>query len=418
MKILNVMPFPPAPPDCGGALREFYLLKSLASQHEVTVLTYGSHKQLMAFIKEFGNIVEEIYMLREPWQRRRRRFAKLQAMRSSSNSDFYNCHYTLQMQDKITELLSEKKFDAVHCEFSAMGNFDFGEGVIKVLNTHNVEYENYLRMGKKTRSLFRKWYYYNEYKKVYQEEISALKKQDAIFSASCENHKIIRKNVPDVPNYIISNGVDTSFFRPSVLTRPEPYSLVFTGMMGYFPNSDGIHYFLNKIFPLIQMKIPKAKIYVVGKNPPRSLKRRASKTVIVTDVVEDVRPYIWRSSVFVVPIRMGSGTRFKVLEALAMKKPVVTTSIGCEGIDVEDGISALIKDDPKAFAESVVRVLRRRELGKRLAETGYKFVKDRHDWSIIGDRMLAVYDSLIPQKQTSLNWFIPGNKSKHWLATK
>lgn len=393
MKILNVMPYSPVPPDFGGALREYYLLKSLASNHEVTVLTYGSEDQLEIFNEEFGHLVKDVYMLPEPWERNYRRLAQFYSM-WSSESYFQNNNCSYEMQKKIDDLLSEKDFDAVHCEFSVMGNYDFSDNIIRIMDTHNVEYENYRRMWKKTESKFRKWFYYNEYKKVYREEIQTLQQQDVIFSTSDQDRKIMKKDVPEVPNYVVPNGVDTSFFVPSDSVGVEPYSMVFTGMMAYTPNHDGMFYFLDKIFPLIKKEIPEAKIYIVGKRPPEALKKRTSDSVVVTGFVDDVRPYVWRSNVFVVPLRMGSGTRLKVVEALSMKKPVVSTSIGCEGIDVTDGESILIEDNPESFAQSVIQLMENRDLCSRLVENGYNLVKQHYDWNVVGEKMLDVYEDL------------------------
>lgn len=395
MKILNVMPYSPVPPDFGGALRENYLLRSLASKHDVTVLTYGDDDQLSLFKQEFDELVDEIHMIKEPWERRFRRIAQLCAI-WSSKSYFHNHNCSQQMQEKVDELLARNNFDAIHCEFSVMGNLDFGDDHIKVVDTHNVEYENYRRMWKKTSTPFKKWFYRHEYQKVYKEEIKALSEQDVIFSTSSEDRTIMKEDVPDVPNYVIPNGVDTSYFRPNFAQEVEPYSIVFTGMMAYTPNYDGMLYFLDEIFPHIQDEVPEAKVYIVGKRPPKELKERESEHVTVTGFVDDVRPYVWQSSVFVVPLRMGSGTRLKVVESLAMKKPVVSTSLGCEGIDVKHGESILIEDSPKAFAKSVIRLFKDQELYFKLTSNGYEVIKNNYEWNSIGDKMLEVYDSLSP----------------------
>ena len=185
-----------------------------------------------------------------------------------------------------------------------------------------------------------------------------------------------------------------SYFIPSDLS-PEPASLVFTGMMAYVPNSDGMLYFLDEIFPLIQKSVPHAKIYIVGNNPPRALQQRASESVIVTGFVDDVRPYVWRSSVYVVPLRMGGGTRLKVLEAMAMKKPIVTTAIGCEGIDLRNGESALVLDQPQMFASAVVELLGSPSLRERLTTNGYELVRSRYQWDMIVREADRIYHSLL-----------------------
>lgn len=393
MKILTVMPYSPVPADFGGALRENYLLQSLASEHEVTLLTFGDAEQKELFIEEFPEPIDNLIMIEEPWERRHRRIAQLYSV-LTSRSYYYNNSYSEEMQQKINELLATGAFDAAHCEFSVMGNYDFGDEVLKIMDTHNVEYENFRRMSEKSSSALRRWFYRHEYEKVFEEETKALSEQDVIFSTSDQDRSIMQEDVPDVTNHIIPNGVDTSYFKPNEAVDVQPNSIVFTGMMAYTPNHDGMHYFLDEIYPHILEEKPDTKVYIVGNRPPQDLKERASEQVKVTGFVDDVRPYVWQSSVFVVPLRMGSGTRLKVVESLAMKKPVVSTSLGCEGIAVEDGKSILIEDDPEAFARSILRLFEDRELYDELTENGYEVIKNNYEWESIGDKMLEVYSSL------------------------
>jgi polysaccharide biosynthesis protein PslH len=160
--------------------------------------------------------------------------------------------------------------------------------------------------------------------------------------------------------------------------------------MKYVPNYDGILYFLDEIFPFILKKIPDAKIYIVGNGPPVALQRRASENIIVTGFVEDVRPYVWRSKAYVVPLRMGGGTRLKVVEAMAMRKPIVTTSIGCEGIEVKSGEHVFIADQPEEFARSVIAILNDSVSHLPVADRGYQLARSRYDWKSIGGLMEAV----------------------------
>ncbi|HKI46192.1 MAG TPA: glycosyltransferase family 4 protein, partial [Balneolales bacterium] len=147
---------------------------------------------------------------------------------------------------------------------------------------------------------------------------------------------------------------------------------------------------------------PEAKIYIVGKNPPRTLKRRAADDVIVTGYVDDVRPYASKAGVYVVPLRMGSGTRLKILEGLAMRKAIVTTTIGCEGLDVVDGEHVAIADDPARFAEKVIELLVNTQKNKKLADNGYKKVRSKYDWDVITSTMNEALDSIFNEKFSSV----------------
>jgi glycosyltransferase involved in cell wall biosynthesis len=141
--------------------------------------------------------------------------------------------------------------------------------------------------------------------------------------------------------------------------------------------------------------VPQVKLYVVGNNPPKELRRRASERVVVTGFVEDVRPYVWNAAVYVVPLYMGGGTRLKVLEAMAMKKPVVATRVGCEGIDVRNRESILIEDEPRAFAEAVIELLHNAALRKSIAEYAYELTMSRYEWSVITAGVDAILDAVL-----------------------
>ena len=156
-------------------------------------------------------------------------------------------------------------------------------------------------------------------------------------------------------------------------------------------NHVGLHWFCDEVLPLIAAKVPDVKLYVVGKSPPESILARRSAQVEVTGTVPDVRPYVWKSAVYVVPLRMGGGTRLKVAEALAMKKPMVSTRIGCEGIDLKDGESCLMADAPQDFADAVVRLLGDRKLRTVLAENGHRVAKQKYDWNVIGETLERIY---------------------------
>jgi len=298
-----------------------------------------------------------------------------------------------QMQNTIDMVLSENNFDIVQTEFSSMGCYTLPNTIVKILDSHNVEYDNFRRMWLKTSSPLRKLHYFDEYKKFYHEELENYKSQDALFVTSSRDKQILDADLPNLPKYVVPNGVDASYFAPSPQS-PEPYSMVFTGAMSYIPNSDAMLYFLDSIFPLIQREIPEAKIYIVGSGPPKELLRRATDKIVITNFVDDVRPYVYRSSIFVVPLRMGGGTRLKILEAMAMKKPIVTTSIGCEGIHVRHNESALIADDPETFAQYAVRLLRDAGLGRQLTTNGFELMNAEYEWNVIGTQINSLYQQI------------------------
>jgi glycosyltransferase involved in cell wall biosynthesis len=161
--------------------------------------------------------------------------------------------------------------------------------------------------------------------------------------------------------------------------------LLFVGLMSYFPNSDAVNYFIDRVFPLITNRIPRARLLVVGANPPRRMRLRAAPQVTIVGRVPSVEPYFRLASAFVVPMRCGGGTRVKVLEAMLHGVPIVSTSLGCEGLAVRDGESVLLADTPETFAASVMRVCNDPALARRLAAGGSALVRAEYDWRQIGE---------------------------------
>jgi polysaccharide biosynthesis protein PslH len=399
MKILHLMPYSPVPPNFGGALRTYNILKNIITHHEVTLLLFGTAEDEKNLRREFGHGIKNIHIIPEPWQRTYKRLAQLYST-FHPHSFFHMLAVNSEMQNKLTQLLSSNDFDIVQTEFSHLGSYNLPTNAVKILDAHNVEYDNFRRMSVNDIRPIRKFHYYLEYKKLFKEEIEGLRKQDALFVTSERDKKVFEKDLPGLTKFVVPNGVDSNFFAAST-ESPEPFSLVFTGMMAYVPNYDGVLYFLDEIFPRILEKIPDAKIYIVGNRPPAYLTARSSNNVIITGYVDDVRPYIRRSSVYVVPLRMGSGTRLKIGEALSMRVPIVTTSIGCEGIDIRSGESAIIADDPASFADGVISLLMDPDRRKKLTNNGFELMKTNYEWSVIGKKVLSYYDLLVNLKNKS-----------------
>lgn len=394
MKILHLFPYVPSPPTFGGALRVYHILKHLSKNHDVTVGGFAEFGNMKRFNDDFPGVKGDAFV-----QRRRIHYRRLMQVYSlfTSHSYWYNWGQSPKLEAKVRALVAKEDFDIILGEFASMGHFDLETDAIRVMDAHNIEYDNFRRMSLLKWSGIRKWFYKREAEKCYSEEVKAFNRHDAIFATSERDKAIIEKDAPDIPKYVVPNGVDTDFFSPSE-TETEPFSMVFTGALSYVPNYDGMIYFLDEIFPIIQKVIPQAKIYVVGSRPPAALQKYQSNSVIVTGFVDDVRPYVDQASVFVVPLKMGSGTRLKVVEALSMKKPVVSTSIGCEGIDVTDGRHLLVRDEPATFAEAVINLFQDFKLRNHLIENGYQLVKNKYDWRVIGDSINDAFQQLTSNK--------------------
>lgn len=396
MKILHLFPYAPIPPNFGGALRIYNLIKQMSKYHKLTLLTFGNERVKNLLASNFNNGIDSIQVCTiKPWYRvsKLKRFAQFFTV-FSNKSFFTSIVQHKEMQNLIDKIIDNNYYDIVQFEFPHMANYDIKTDALKILDAHNVEYRIFYLQHKYAQSWFRKQFYYIEYKKLYAEEIAVCRKQDAILVTSENDANIFNQEIPEIPKYIIPNGVDTNYFTPTN-TSPEPKTLVFTGTLQYIPNYDAMHYFIDDILPIIKKSIPDIKLNIVGKNPPKNLIKKSSDNIKITGYVDDVRPYVQNATLFIVPLRMGSGTRLKILEAFAMKKPVISTTIGAEGLNLINGEHALIADKPEEFAEQVIRLLKDISLQKKLVTNSYELVKTIYDWDIIGKRLNTVYENII-----------------------
>jgi glycosyltransferase involved in cell wall biosynthesis len=196
---------------------------------------------------------------------------------------------------------------------------------------------------------------------------------------------------------VVVPGVDCETLTPS--ERPSSSSnLVFVGSMSYRPNVDAAEFFVRQVLPRIAREVPDVTLSIVGAAPAPSVKRLAQDPrVRVTGLVDDVRPYYAAAAASVVPLRIAGGVRMKILEALALGSPVVSTAIGAEGLELEDGRDLLIADTPEQFADAAIRLLRDPQLRDRLARHGRATAVRRFSWDSVARALEAVYDSIVPR---------------------
>jgi glycosyltransferase involved in cell wall biosynthesis len=410
--ILNLLPYSPCPPHFGGALRIFYLLREMLRLHDVTVVMYGTDLEGELVRKTFGGRLKRVHTVAKPLRLTglHKRLAQIRSL-AQDRSATTNAFYSDAMQKTIDSVVSGVNFDLVQLETHHPGLYRIdAPGVPHIIDVQNVEYDNVRRMARASSSPLRRAFYDREYRKLHREETDVFGAQDAILVTSARDKSLIDEEFPRIPKFVVPNGVDMSYFRPKA-GPADPHSLVFTGAMNYFPNADGMMHFLKEVFPLIRKQIADARVCVVGGGPPKQLVAMASENVEVTGFVEDVRPHVRHAAICIVPLRMGGGTRLKVLEAMAMERPVVTTSVGCEGIHVQDRETALIADDPELFAASVVALMRDQDLYRKLVRNGRELVRAHYEWSEVGDRLGEVYDWIMDNRHHGSTMSGAGNSA-------
>ena len=392
LRILVVTPSVPYPPNWGFGIRVFNLLRELARTHRVSLVCFAAEDD-RAKVDELLRFCEAVHTVAPPLANNRvKRTRQLRSAFSRRSFQSAGMH-SAEMVRLLTQLLSREAYDLVQLESSQLVSSFPPCSIPIVVDEHNIEYELLRRMVDVERSPLRKAYNWIEYRKFRREEIAAWFRVDACVLTSDREYHIFRAALPSKAAHVAPNGVDVDYFQPSDAPT-EPGSIVFTGLMSYRPNVDAVKFFVREVMPRIVAAIPNVKFTIVGLDAQHNVGFLAGPHVEIASDVPDVRPYIQRASVVAVPLRMGSGTRLKVLDALAMGKPMVSTRVGCEGIAVENGKHLLIEDDPDRFADAVIRLLSDAAQSQSLGAAGRQLVEARYSWASIS-RSLAEFHAQV-----------------------
>jgi glycosyltransferase involved in cell wall biosynthesis len=262
----------------------------------------------------------------------------------------------------------------------AVPNVPRNVSVPTLLFEHNVEYMIWKRLSEVETRPWRRALLAAEWRKMRRYEAGACRRAARTITVSEADRAILSADAPGADIQAVATGVDTTFFHPNG-TADAPATLVFTGSMDWYPNEDAIIYFIDAILPAVRREFPQISLAVVGRNPSERVKRAAAVAgVVVTGTVPDIRPYVARAAVYVVPLRVGGGTRLKIFEALAMGKAVVATGVGAEGLPVVDGEHFVQADTPADFAGAVVRLLKDPSRRQALGMAGRRLVEERYSW--------------------------------------
>jgi len=377
----------------------YEFIRLLARGHHVALLTYaepGDGEKLVAMKAVCASVHT---VPRSSETERTKRLAQLSSIFSPVSYQRRSL-YSRRMQHALDELTAKERFDIIQIESSQLAGFALDPRAVRVLDEHNIEYELLYRMYSTEGSAVRRVYNWLEFRKFKREEVTSWQSVSGVVSTSAREERIMHDAAPAVPTMVAPNAVNVEYFCPS----DEPAdggALVMTGLMHYRPNIDGAAYFVREIFPLILASRPDIVFYIVGAGVTDELKRLSSSNVVVTGTVPDVRPYVYKSAVFVVPLRMGGGTRLKVLEGMSMAKAVVSTSIGCEGIDVSHDEHLLIVDEPRAFADAVLRLLDDRERRLELGRKGRALVERQYRWETVVEQLEGFYERLLAVRSSA-----------------
>lgn len=414
MKILFITP---TLPTRISRIRAYNILKVLSKSHDVHLLSFIDSeikKKKIGEIKEFCRSIDTVYL--------------------PKYKSFFNCilylftgvplrvayYKSKRMKEKIEKLLAKEKFDVVYIKRKRIGQYGrYIKSIPKILDLTDAVSMYHLRASKYVNFL-KKIYYLIEGYRLLKYEIKITKEFDKVVLSSSIDAEFLQKNSKEeLKNLaVIPNVVDTEYYKPKGF-KIEENSLLFSGIMENLVNIDSAIYFCREIYPLILKEIPDTKLYIVGPEPPSSIRGLSQFSgypasgyptelgggkngypflggvpVVVTGYVNDLRDYIEKSEVIICPIRIGAGTRNKILQAFALGKPVVSTSLGAEGIEVVDNENILIADTQDVFAKKVIHLLRDKKLQEKLIKNSFKFVTAKYSLDILKNKLDGLFKEI------------------------
>jgi polysaccharide biosynthesis protein PslH len=378
------------PLDKGGKLRTWHLMRHLARRHDITYLSFADTSGSEEHRSGMREVCRELVTVpRTDAAKGTLRFYADAAGYIVDAVPYAVAKYrSPEYAARVHALLQAGRFDAVVCDFlPPLVNMPGTLPCPSILFTHNVEAEIWRRHVETATNPVSRWLLKQQWDRMLRFERQAVSRFDLVLAVSEADGATLERLYPGAlraPVHVVQTGVDTDYFRPAAATTQRRAHMVFTGSMDWLPNEDGMLFFAREILPRIRKAEPEATLSIVGRSPTPAVRKLAEEHGIeVTGRVDDVRPHVAAGSVYVVPLRIGGGTRLKIFEAMGMARAVVSTTIGAEGLPVSDGTDIVIADEPAAFAEAVVRLMRDQPARERIEQAARRLVVERYDWSAV-----------------------------------
>jgi sugar transferase (PEP-CTERM/EpsH1 system associated) len=395
LMITNTLPYPPI---AGLPIRNINLLQRIARHHNVWLLVMVAENERNADLGPLADFCEEVILV--PTDDPGALARPMQALKFllAGTPPELRLYETKEMISALRDLTSRVDFDIIQFEDSFMAHYQeylpadwSGKKVLTFIDIAYRQYDRIYRIESKLARKLRLWLYS---RMMYIWEPRYAGHFDLNVTMSDMDRDLLLSRNSHLHIKTVPNGVDTREFQPLPMPAEHNKKLIYVGNMGYRPNVDAVTFFCEDILPLIRAEVPDVEFWIVGNSPPPEVETLANDHVHVTGRVEDVRPYYQDSTVCVIPLRAGGGTRLKILESMALGRPVVSTSIGAEGIDITDGENILLGDDPHTFANQTILLLQDKGKRQTIRDQARQFVVDHYDWDSITTRLLKAFEEL------------------------
>lgn len=397
MRLLLLTPQLPYPPHQGTSLRNFNLIAQLAKRHQVCLLTFLEADQSLDDAGPLLELCEWVDTLPVPW---RNNTTRLRQMLTTRRPDMAWRLWSPAFRDRLAMRMAEAPFDVVEIEGIELAPYvptieAAQPRPLMVYDDHNAEWVLQKRACFTDLRIPRRWpaavYSFVQWMRLKGYEADVCRRADRVVAASEADRDAILAVEPEVTVSVVPNGVDldeyTGYNGPV-----QPFDLVFTGKMDFRPNVDAMLWMGRDVWPLIRHRHPGARMAIVGQRPhPRLEPLREVSGITITGWVPDVRPYIAGATVYVAPLRVGGGTRLKLLQAMAMDASIVATSLGAEGFPVTHGRELLLADTPGDFAQAVLCLLEDPEQRAQMGTAARHFVEATYGWDALVPKLEALY---------------------------
>lgn len=394
----------PYPPKTGVLQRNYNLVREASRRANVYLLAVlkrdilPGQYDLDTAKRELGKLCRDVEIVDLPIESSQARLYSA-AFKSLFTNDPLSVSWIKDggMRKQLRRMLGMVKFDLVHVDTISLAVYrDELRGIPKILNHHNIESHLLMRRTLFERNPLKRWYLTIESRKLRHYEQRVCSEFDVNFTVSELDKQRLLEIAPSLNVDVIANGVDVEYFSPGE-SQIIPGNLIMASGMNWFPNRDAVLYMAEEIWPLLSEYMPDLSWTVVGADPPQRLLDLAARDrrIVVTGFVDDVRPYLAQAEIYLCPMRDGGGTRLKILDALAMSKAIVCTTMACEGISVTPEKNVLIADSPQEFLKQIKRLRENPELRDKLGKAAREFVVKQYSWEKIGGDLEKVYEALV-----------------------